>query len=192
MIYKLTPKDSEKVALIHKSALSDDFLPSLGIKFLNTFYSGLIGKPNVFGFVYQEKNKVAGFVVGTNDMNAFFKTALKSKFFKLSFLLLFQILKRPIIIKNILETFLYPQKDSGPKAELVVIAIDDKYRGMGIGKKLVRALESEMKKRKIKEYKLTVTKRNKNANDFYTHLGFKKFSEFSLYGKEWNVLVKRV
>ena len=43
-------------------------------------------------------------------------------------------------IKNVLETFLYTSKDKGPKAELVVIAVLDKYQGQGIGKILTRTL----------------------------------------------------
>lgn len=197
MIDRIVKLHSPKIAQIHIQSLSDDFLPSLGLNFLKNFYDGIIGKPAIFGFVYIQKNlpagrQVAGFVIGTTDMNDFFKTAVFSNFFVLSTLLALRLIQRPALIKYVLQTFLYPKKDDGPSAELVIIAVSDKFRGKGIGRKLVKALESEMRKRRIKEYKLTVTKRNKGANAFYKALGYFKFAEFNLYDKDWNVLVKKL
>lgn len=192
MIKSIAKKDSSHISRIHVNALSSDFLPSLGFDFLKTFYNGVIGKAGVFGFVSKDKEEINGFVVGTENMDRFFKLALTSKFIALCFYLGIQLLKKPSIVKNILETFTYSSKESGPLAELVVIAVDKSTRGKGVGKKLVLALEQEFRKRKIKEYKLTVTKRNKNANTFYEHLGFKVLTRFNLYSKSWNLLVKRI
>ena len=192
MLKNVSKKYSSDISRIHISALSEDFLPSLGFNFLKNFYDGIIGKFGIFGFVDLQKNEVAGFVIGTIDMRGFFKTAIFSNFFVLCSLLALRLIQKPALIKYVLQTILYPKKDEGPPAELVIIAVSDKYRGKGIGKKLVKALEIEMRKRKIKEYKLTVTQRNKGANAFYKSLDFYKFGEFNLYNKDWNVLVKKL
>jgi len=192
MIREIKLNDAKNIALIHFLSLPEDFLPSLGFKFLKSFYTGVIGKPGIFGFVNLEGSEIAGFVVGSENMDVFFKNALKSNFFKLIYLLLIEVAKKPIILINIIETLFYTKKESGPSAELIVIAVDKKYRGKGIGRKLINTLDKEMKKRKINFYKLTVTKRNKGAKAFYENLGFYKYSKFFLYQKEWNVLVKKL
>lgn len=191
MIINLIPQDANHVALIHTGALKGDFLPSLGFNFLSTFYSGVLGKPGVYGFGYKDKGQVIGFVVGTSDSSIFFHLALKAKFLEVSFYLLLQLLKKPSLIKNVLETFLYTSKDKGPKAELVVIAVENSWQGRGIGRKLTEALEEAFSREGIKEYKLTVHA-DKKAVQFYEHLKYNRISEFSLYGKLWYVFSKKL
>ena len=191
MIINLTSKDTKHIALIHSTALEGDFLPSLGFNFLNTFYSGVILKDGVYGFGFEDKGKVVGFVLGTRDSVDFFSLALKSKLLKLSFFLCLQIIKNPLIVKNVLETFFYTSKDKGPKAELIVIAVKQNYQGKGIGKKLTQALEGEFVKNNIPEYKLTVHA-DKAAVQFYEHLKYSKISSFNLYDKLWYVYSKKI
>lgn len=191
MINSLASKDAKSISLIHSEALAGDFLPSLGFNFLSTFYSGVLLKPGVYGFGYDDKGKMVGFVVGTSDSSSFFSMALKAKFLKLSFCLLLQLIKNPLLIKNVLETFLYTSKDKGPKAELVVIAVINKMQGKGVGKKLVQALEEAFITDGINEYKLTVHA-DKSAVQFYEHLKYNRIAKFKLYGKIWYVFSKKI
>lgn len=191
MINTITSKDCSAITKIHMGALAGDFLPSLGIGFLTVFYEGIIGKSGVYGFTAVENGKIQGFVVGTNDSSKFFSLALSSNFLKLSLFLLFQLIKKPSLIKNVLETFLYPNRDTGPKAELVVIAVRKSYQGKGLGRTLVDALEGAFKKDGIKRYKLTVHV-DKDAVGFYEHLGYSRLSSFRLYGKMWYVYEKNI
>lgn len=191
MIRPIKTRDERLIAQIHTKSLSGDFLSSLGIDFLTVFYEGIIGKPGVYGFAYEENKKIHGFVLGTKDSEKFFSLALRSNLLKLSFFLLFQLIKRPKLVKNVLETLLYPKKDTGPKAELVVIAVSEKSQGKGVGKQLVKALEKVFKKDKIKRYKLTVHA-DKKAVGFYEHLGYSRISTFRLYGKMWFVYEKEI
>lgn len=192
MITKLNRGDAEEIAKIHANSLPDDFLPSLGGEFLKTFYKGLIVRPDVFGFVFSSRGKTAGFVVATENMERVFKSVLIYQFTQLLPKVLFSLFKNPYLLKNIFDTFFYTQKDKGPEAELIIIALESKYRGQGFGEKMVHLLDNEMRKRKIARYKLTVTQRNKKANAFYKKLGFRKYSDFRLYNKNWNVLVKEL
>lgn len=192
MIGEVSINDSHQLAKLHTQALPGDFLPSLGVDFLEAFYGGVIGRRSVFGFASRKKGCVEGFVIGTENMGDFIKLTLINNFLKLSFLLFVQVLKRPLILKNLVETLTYSGKENKPPAELVVIAIDKSSRRKGLGRKLILELESEMKRRGIGEYKLAVTKRNKKANAFYQALNFDYKSSFRLYGKSWNVLVKKL
>ena len=187
----LTSADASEIAKIHMQALNGDFLPSLGLNFLKTFYSGVVDKRNVHGFAFRVDGKIYGFVVGTTDSRTFFKEAIKSKFASLLIFLLIGLVKRPANIKNIFETFLYPKKEKGLKAELVVIAVGRRYRGLGIGKKLTKELEKVFVQKNIKKYKVTVHA-DKAAVNFYEHLGYSRKSSFSLYDKMWYMYEKKI
>lgn len=191
MIKPLELKHIPQVAKIHVRVLKQDFLPSLGTDFLEILYSGVIKNNEAFGFVAEEKNKVIGFVIGTKNMDRFFKTALTANLLKLVYLMAIKLLSRPALIKKTLETFLYTKKDKGPKSELVVIAVLDKWQGKGIGKKLVKSLETFLKKIKISKYKVTVYA-DKKAVKFYSKLNYSKLAEFNLYGKPWYIYEKSI
>lgn len=191
MIKSLNFSNIDEVAKIHMETLKGDFFPSLGINFLKTFYEGVIGKSDVYGFGVFDRGKLYGFVVGTNDSGKFFSEIFKSRFLKLTFIVLTQLIKNPSLIKKTLETFLYTDKVKGPKSELVVIAVDKNFQGKGAGKILVNALEKAFKRGGIKQYKLTVHA-DKKAIGFYEHLKFSRLSAFNLYGKMWYVYEKNI
>lgn len=191
MIKTLTLKHISEIAKVHAEALKNDFLPTLGTDFLELIYMGVIKKKDAFGFIEEKKGKIVGFIIGTKDIKRFFSTALKSNFFKLIYLMLIKVLNKPPIIKNILETLLYTKKEKGPKAELVVIAVVNKWQGKGIGKKLIESLEGKFKKDRVNKYKLTVHA-DKRAINFYKKLRYLKLSEFNLYGKQWYIYEKTI
>lgn len=200
-----------EVARIHCQALAGDFLPSLGERFLRIFYHKVLDNNLGFGFVaYETEAKgsttqylpnVQGFILGSYDTSVLFRNVIKTSVFSLCFSALPAIFRHPKLIFNALETFFYPSKEGDivEKAELLVIAIDQNYRGIGLGKRLVQALNQafltgtmkessqEGNPKKISSYKVTVLERNQNANAFYQALGFTRASQFRLYGLNWNV-----
>ena len=191
MITRLGVRDAKTIAKIHASALKDDFLPSLGINFLTIFYKGLYAIKGVSIFGSKRGTRITGFIVGTDDMSGLFKKILKNNFLTLSWFLFLTVIRKPALIIKIAETFLYPGKEAGPKAELVVIAIQKNYQGKGLGKSLVKELEREFRKNKVKEYKLTVHA-DKKAVRFYEKLKYKRIGEFMLYGKEWFIYSRKI
>ena len=102
MIKHIQKSDIPIIADIHIKTLKGDFLPSLGKNFLETMYQGLINKKDIYSFKFLEKKEIAGFIIGTKNMDQFFKTALKASFIKLAFFLFLEILKNSAIIKKIL------------------------------------------------------------------------------------------
>ncbi len=182
---------ADDIAKIHFQTLSDDFLPSLGINFLKSFYQGIIGQPGVYIFTEVQKNNVYGFVVGVKNSKKFFTLAIRSNPLKLSLFLLLAVIKNPFLIRNIFETILYPSKTKKPLGELVVIAVARKYQGKGIGKKLINSLEKKFVEKGITKYKLTVYS-DKSAINFYEKLKFKLLSSFKLYGRMWFVYEKKI
>lgn len=190
MILPLNSKLIPQITKIHINSLSNDFLPQLGSKFLETIYRGSINK-HAFGYADVDNKKVRGFIVGTSNMSLFFRNVTQENFLKLSFFLFLKLLQKPVLFKKIFETFSYSKKDHGPKAELIVIAVSQKYRGEGIGKKLIEVLEKKFKQDKIREYKLTVHA-EKEAVKFYEKLNFKYLAKFNLYNKSWFIYTKKL
>src|SRR3989338_444046 len=154
MISPLKHEHIVDVVRLHIGGLKGDFLPSLGIAFLTTFYRTLINEPNTYTLVYCQKRQVQGFVIGTNDMALFLKKILKKRFLAFSLLIAYQVIKKPRLLKNVFETLFYTKKGSEPKAELVIIVVDQKHRSKGIGKALIKSLEEIFLKNKIRQYKL--------------------------------------
>lgn len=191
MIGPLKNEHIVDVVRLHSSALKGDFLPSLGISFLTTFYKTLINEPNTCTLVYYQKHQVLGFVIGTKDMALFLKNILKKRFLEFCLLIAYQIIKNPQLLKKVFETLFYTKKESGPKAELVIIAVDQKYHGKGIGKALITNLEKIFLKNNITQYKLTVID-GKEAVGFYSYLKFQPTANFNLYGKRWLVFEKNI
>lgn len=194
MLRNANIRDIKKLAKIHFTELNSDFLPSLGERFLELLYLSLIQSKNTYMCVYQLNGDIHGYVVGSKNFSDVFKKVILNNFIKYTLLIFPQLIKKPVIIKKIIETFFYTKKEGNetPSAELVVISITKKYHRRGIGKKLVKALEKKFVHQGIKKYKVTVNAKNLAANSFYTHLGFEKSHNFSLYGKKINLYIKQI
>lgn len=60
-----------------------------------------------------------------------------------------------------------------PVMYITDLFVSKKYRGQGIGKMLIDEIEKEAKRRKLKDIKLCVLKRNNNAYEAYKSLGYR-------------------
>lgn len=58
-------------------------------------------------------------------------------------------------------------------ADFDSIAIDPKYRGLGIGKKLINFMITNFRRKGVKKASLEVRTTNKTATSFFQNLGFK-------------------
>lgn len=190
-IVPLSDKDSFEIAKIHAESLSNDFLPSLGISFLSELYESILKLDLGFGFAAYDKEKVAGFILGTTDMQKMFKNVFLKRAIPLGLKALPAIIKKPAKILNIIETFTYSDKESktDTKSELIVIAVTEKYRNQNIGTKLCLILDKEFAKRRVNSYKVTVNSNNSAAQRFYFRQGFTPAYKFRLYKKEWSLLI---
>lgn len=194
MLRQAKKSDINSLASIHYLELHSDFLASLGQNFLRFLYLNLIQSKNTYIWIYESEGNVQGLVVGAKDFGSNFKEMIAKNFIRYLVLVLPALLKNPNVLKNIFETLLYTKKqgNSLSNAELVVIAVSKIFHRKGIGKKLITVLEKEFTKNNIKEYKVSVNGKNKNANNFYKSLGFIKQKEFMLYGKNINSYIKTI
>jgi len=181
----------KRVAEIHAQALAGDFLPSLGVNFLNVFYEAALASGAAVGCVALTIDTPIGFVLGSPDMSVLFREVIRRAPLQLAKAAIPGIVRRPALLLKVAETFLYPRRESSidVKAELVVIAVKPEFRSQGLGQALINALNTEFKERKIWSYKVTVLQSNQGANRFYARSGFHRTGEFRLYNQNWNLYV---
>ena len=65
--------DIEKISELHHKAFKNFFLTSLGISFLNLFYTIILRHKNSLSILLKYDNKVVGFAIGTLNINHFYK-----------------------------------------------------------------------------------------------------------------------
>jgi len=186
--------DVGRLAELHSSELSTDFLPSLGMPFLVLLYTKLIKSPNIYILVFESTGRVEGFIVGGSNFDKTFKNILSENIIQFSIVITPHVLKKPQIIKKIIETMFYTQKfgSRASSAELVVLAVSKRFQRIGLGRKLVNILERKLKGIGISKYRVSVNAGNAVANSFYKALSFVEYNKFELYGKEINIYIKKL
>lgn len=189
MIREMERKDAKECAQMHKDSIENAFLCELGIFFLEKFYKGLVNSRDCNGFVYISNLEVIGFITGSRNMNRFFRNLVLRNFFALCHIILSRLVAEPKLIRNVIETFLYPGKSEvgNVKAELVSIVVKKDYRGRGIGRRLFNELVKSFRKSDTTQFKVMVDRDNIEASKFYRALGFNFFSTFKMYNKYINL-----
>jgi ribosomal protein S18 acetylase RimI-like enzyme len=81
--------------------------------------------------------------------------------------------------------FVFFHSLAGKRARIEDLVVDKKYRGLGIGKKLVNRALTLAKKLKIKQIELTSRPERIVANNLYKNLNFLK-KETNVYQLEFN------
>lgn len=179
----------EEVAKIHYDSLRADFLPSLGIDFLKKFYDASLESRFGLTYVYLIENKVVGFVVVSWDSSKL----LKDIFFKKSFWVLTCGIKRILcdykIFKNSIELIrdIFLSKNDDPiKGEIVIIAVDDNFRGKSIGKQLVSQAARCLRGRDVRQCRTKTLLSNRDVISFYNkNFGGCVRDEFNLIGQKY-------
>jgi|Deesub1362A_J573_1020465.scaffolds.fasta_scaffold00252_15 ribosomal protein S18 acetylase RimI-like enzyme len=190
MIRRMIQSDSVHVASIHYEVLAGDFLPSLGRSFLRSLYECIFDLDKGFGFVSEEDQMVIGAIVAVEDMDHFYRDIFLKCFWTLTSKVIPPILKRPLLIKQLLETLLSSHtRNEGKdvKAELLFLGVFKPYQRRGIGRGLLEELNKEFSLRGIKRYVVRVYADNKGANNFYQKSGFKLQNSYTMYGRKWNL-----
>ena len=200
MIRFASKTEAANIANLHKSTITKGFLSKLGPGFLESLYLFLIKKELVF--VHLEESTITGYVsFSYNSSNLMKMFLFKSpdglvKLFGL-------MLTSPILIKEVLETFIAPfklksvnssnSKENLPNAELLSISVDSNSQRSGIGKQLLKSLENKFIERGINKYKVIAGVSLESANKFYLKNGFVLASQVTIHGKDLsNIYVKEL
>lgn len=167
---------------IHMKSFPNFFLSSLGPAFLYEFYSNFLNDEKGVGFVACEGNgKLLGVIVGPINPKGYFKRLLYRRWWAFSLSSLYAIVRKPSSALRLIRAIFYRgNTPPGPiRALLSSIAVSPDAQAMGIGKSLVDAWTTEMRRRgAFGCYLTTDAERNTTVNEFYLKLGWRIDSSF--------------
>lgn len=175
-------EDIGAIVKIHKGAFPDFFLTSLGDGFLKLYYRTVMESPDGILLVSKSENDITGFCAGTL-LSAGFNTRLIKRnllgYMGQGIKLLFT---NPVRIWHLYKNLSKENPDVGDKgeyAELLSIGVDPSRQGGGAGKKMLLALEEEVKEKGGTKQSLTTDyENNEKAIGFYHSLGYKEWYDF--------------
>jgi GNAT superfamily N-acetyltransferase len=182
-----------QAAKLHYESLSyRSFITLFGQEFLELIYEILLQERLGFFVVALEKDKLSGFIFACVDSSKLTQVIMKriNVFFPI---LIKVLMKKPSLIKNLCETFFYSSKEGNDvKPELLVMAVAESHRSLGIGRKMILTLDQEFLKLGYATYKATVHQEMIRSNNFYRLNNMRLLREFNLYGHVWNVYQKEL
>jgi len=186
LVRKIKSGDLEEIAAIHTNSFPNFFLTKLGKKFLVNYYS-LFESDGSVSVVVEDEGEIVGFSVGYNDGDAFFKM-LKSNFLKFLPAILCALRRVDVVaelLKKIAKSLFKSRINEIPDKpenynELASIAVSLKYKGKGVGAKLLQAyIEKVQSQEKCGGVIITTDKYgNDQVVDFYKRNGFRLVAEF--------------
>jgi hypothetical protein len=177
-IKPLTEDDLERVVRIHQNVLDYTFNSRLGLDHLSFLYRTMAQDDQSYVGVASINNTPVGVVSGTLNMDKIKSSMLSSFKLRQWANLIIHTLRQPSLTHewwkgNIIGHPVYVEGNL-VQPILTAIAVDSSYQGKGIGKRLVRDLESFFQRKNIKHYRLDTLIKNSNGRKFYESLGFQQ------------------
>jgi ribosomal protein S18 acetylase RimI-like enzyme len=180
------------VARIHILAFPDSFITKLGIECVRMYYVWQLKSPDhVYAIGVFENEKMLGFCFG-----GVFTMALGGYLSKNRKLVIKRLLLRPFLLfnitfwgklyrglilslkfqkKNLQQHFIESRENK--IFGILSIATDPKFQGKGAGRILIEEAERYARYNNYSDMQLSVNPNNKNAVNFYEHLGWQKENE---------------
>lgn len=162
-----------QMAEIHREAISEGFLSSLGERFLTGLYRHLSGMENAFAFVAEEEGRVLGFIVGALDTGSVYRSYAQKGGLS-AILTLAPKLLSPRRVARVMETVLYPgrkRNDGLPEPEILNFCVRSDQQGKGVGGALFQALCTEFARRGVGEIRIVTGEGQVSAQHFYEAKG---------------------
>ena len=163
------PQDAARIARLHRQGITTGFLPQLGTAFLTILYRSLIRWRGAIVLVVGA-NEPVGFVAGSVNTPRFYRY-FATRWGILALIAALPRLVRPWVLRHAWETLRYGD-DAGVAAELLSMAVDPRFRGLGLGRRLGAGLLSAMNEVAIPQVKVVVGAANHAAISLYESLGF--------------------
>ena len=184
-----TVSDARAVATLHCDRITEGFLPTLGVRFLDRLYRRVIVAPD--GFVYvacDESGAVLGFCATVLDVGALYKRFIVRDG------VIAGLQAAPTVLRSwrrVLETLRYPSHSGDlPDAEVLAVAVAAAASGRGIGGAVLAASKSELVARSVKAVKVVAGSHNEGALALYRSGGFRVVEEIEVHeGVRSSVLV---
>lgn len=191
-IRRMQAPDVARVAAIHHEALPQDFLPSLGLRFLErVYYPAALTAGAAHTLVAAIRNEPVGFVTVAHDSDRFSHEILRGRLHLLAgYALRAAARDGRHLLKSlaVLRAALSGSRD--PIAgEIVFIAVDERFRGQGLGRTLVRSALAELASAGVPECRTKTLQRNAGVIRMYEEMGWRVRDHFTFLGNEYVTLV---
>lgn len=188
-IRRLRREDARAAALLHMEGQPGTFLTSLGEVFLTAFYAGFGDSKWGYGFMAWDGDTPVGVNVGTINTKRLFEEFILRRGLLLAWTALRQVVRRPVLLKGILQTFAYPHKmdPRHGEAETLFLGVTERARRHHIGSRLHSATAEESRRRGATVLECTVDVTNERANAYHVRRGFRLVGAFDIYGRTMNV-----
>lgn len=142
-----------------------------------------------------EENEVCGYIVMVDNIKKLWFKAITTGFF---LKMAYWLVSRKIVLdgKNLLKIiknkifYMKFEVSTPPSAQILSIAVAQKYRQMGIGKSLVKAGIDFIDSLCIKRIKLEVRPENTAALTTYKRFGFKQIGKTKDLQGNWLIMVR--
>lgn len=168
-------QDSEVLAKLHYSTLSDYLLAALGVSYLKeVHYPKLLSHDRTFCLIAYYEDYAVGFICVTYDVVDLMKTVQNDKF-AIILPALRAVLINPLLVHDFVSlsigTEMKWHKEISTQAELLTIGVLPAYQSLGIGKLLA---DQGMKKvmQESTSHRVLVKTDTLRAVKFYQKLGF--------------------
>jgi len=181
-----------KLAEIHYKSLPDDFLPSLGLDFLErVYYPEAIKSEFAVTLVALDRGYPVGFVTVSHNSRCFMRYILTNKLAILVFFVIRATLRNFRYLTKFVEVawFLLLSKPDPIEAEIVFIAVDEAYRGQGVGKKLVTAAIDYLREKGCNNCRTKTLAHNLGVIRFYEGMGWYVRDSYRFIGREYVTIV---
>jgi ribosomal protein S18 acetylase RimI-like enzyme len=175
VIKKADKSDIKNIIDLHLTSFNKNHFSAVFTKeMLERYFENLL-ELNDFNLVFydDEHNELLGYVIAGYSSKEAVNKFIRENYFTV----ILTLIKNPRFlsekIHEVSEKILGTKYSKKAKCRLYLIAVNQNYKGKGIGKQLINFLENELRKKGLNIYGLSVRKDNKDAIGFYNQNGYK-------------------
>jgi GNAT superfamily N-acetyltransferase len=191
-IEKATPEQIPRLAEIHADALPDDFLPSLGLDFLErVHYPAALMSAFGANLVAVCGPRPVGFVTIAHDANQFSRDVIRRAMWKIIRYAARAAWRDPRHVRmsaDVLRSVLSGRPDT-VRGEIFLIAVDREWRGRGVGQALVHASVQYLERHHVERCRTKTLAANVGVIGMYEHLGWSVRDHFTLIGRDYVTII---
>lgn len=162
------------LAHIHESELAAGFVAQLGMGFLEVIYRHICTDRGAILIAAFRDDHVVGFVSGTVDARAFYRSFARKRALRSLFHVLPRLVSRPSTYRRIVSLRRHMVGNGSctlPAAELLSIAVRSDVARLGVGRCLFHALCDDFRLRGIRSFKVASADTQVAAQGFFGRLG---------------------
>ena len=165
-----TPADADRIADLHRTRISEGFLPRLGPRFLRRLYRRMCRSDDCVVLVARDGSRVVGFAAGATDLGALYRRFLLRDGPVAAIEAAPRLLRH---LPRVVETLRYERgAGDAPAAEVLSVAVDPTAAGRGLGRTLVDRLVQSLAARGASEVRVVTGADNVAALRMYRACGF--------------------